>query len=75
MIDFYSPELKLAIEVDGGYHLDEDQKIYDQERQRIFESIGIRVFRCTNDEIFSDIDLVVKQIKKEISAHSCSSPL
>lgn len=27
VIDFYSPVLKIAIEVDGGYHLKDDQKI------------------------------------------------
>ncbi|MEA3494092.1 MAG: endonuclease domain-containing protein [Candidatus Margulisiibacteriota bacterium] len=74
IIDFYSPDLKTAIEVDGGYHLEEDQKIYDKERQYIFESIGIKVLRFTNNEIFSDINQVVEKINKETSITSLSSP-
>lgn len=74
IIDFYSPGLKIAIEVDGGYHLEEDQKIYDRERQNIFESIGIKVLRFTNDEIFLDIDSVLGQIVKESSITTLSSP-
>lgn len=74
IIDFYSPDLKMAIEVDGGYHLEYDQKIYDEERQRILESIGIKILRFTNDEVFSDINHVVKEISKETSISSLSSP-
>lgn len=74
IIDFYSPELKTAIEIDGGYHLEEDQRVYDKERQRIFESIGIKVLRFTNDEVFSNIDSVLDQIRKESSITTQSSP-
>ena len=75
VIDFYSPELKMAIEVDGGYHSGEDQKVYDRERQRIFESIGIKVLRFKNKEVFLSIDRVVRSIGKAAQKHSRSSPL
>ena len=34
VIDFYSPEIKLAIELDGGVHNEPNQKAYDPERQK-----------------------------------------
>lgn len=36
IVNFYCPELKLAIEVDGGVH--EDIDIYDNKRQKELES-------------------------------------
>lgn len=39
--DFYCHQLKLVIEVDGGYHADTDQKIKDEERTKALEEVGI----------------------------------
>ena len=66
VLDFYSPEIKLAIEIDGGYHSKEDQVFYDSERQKLIQSLGIKFLRIKNDDIFSDIDNVVRKIKENI---------
>lgn len=58
VVDFYCPMLRLAIEIDGDCHLEDDAKIYDIERQRLLESLGITFLRFSNDEIFGDIDKV-----------------
>lgn len=50
MLDFYCPELKLAIEVDGDSHFEAGE--YDRERQRYIESLGIRMLRFTNRGMF-----------------------
>jgi very-short-patch-repair endonuclease len=42
VIDFYCPEKKLAIEVDGGSHFVEEAEAYDGERQSVIEQFGIR---------------------------------
>jgi len=54
VLDFYCPELKLAIEVDGDSHFAAGE--YDRERQRYIESLGIRVLRFTNREVFERLD-------------------
>jgi len=66
VIDFYSPEIKLAIEIDGGYHSDKDQAFYDSEREKLIQNLGIQFLRFKNDDIFSNIDKVLKKIKKNI---------
>jgi len=68
VIDFYSPELKLAIEVDGRYHTEEDQIIHDKKRQFIIESIGIEFLRFTNEEIYSQIAKVIDKIYQKIAS-------
>ena len=45
ILDFYCPEKKLAIEVDGGQHSEDNQMVYDQNRTAILEKDGIRVLR------------------------------
>ncbi len=45
IIDFYCPELKLAIEIDGNSHFVEGAETRDRERQQIIESYGIKFLR------------------------------
>jgi very-short-patch-repair endonuclease len=49
IIDFYCPELKLGIEVDGPIH--STQRHYDQLRDSLLEEKGIKIFRLTNEEV------------------------
>ncbi len=62
VIDFYCPELKLAIEIDGDSHIDAME--YDNNRQKYIESFGIKFLRFTNLEIYENLDKVVEEIKK-----------
>jgi very-short-patch-repair endonuclease len=48
VIDFYSPEIKLGIELDGDSHFEEGRREYDQRRQAFIESFGIRIIRFVN---------------------------
>lgn len=58
--DFYSPQLRFVIEVDGKTH-DAD---YDARRDAIFRSLGIEVLRVTNEDVFQRIDVVRDAITK-----------
>ena len=51
VLDFYAPEVRLAVEVDGGVHCLADQKEYDEFRQQLVEQHMIEFVRFTNDEI------------------------
>ena len=65
VLDFYSPKLKLAIEIDGDYHLEPEVQIYDKERQEFIEALGIKFLRFTNDEIFNEPDKILHIIEVE----------
>lgn len=62
--DFYCHRLKLIIEIDGGYHFTKEQIQKDEERTKILEFNGVNVIRFSNDEVLSNIDNVLNEIKK-----------
>jgi len=64
--DFYCHEAKLLIEVDGGYHDEEEQWEYDTGREKELENLGIRVIRFTNDEVEQNLEGVVEVIQKQL---------
>jgi len=66
IIDFYSPQLKLAIEIDGNIHDLPEQKLRDADRQNYIESFGITFLRIRNEEIFENINIVFMKIEEQI---------
>lgn len=64
VIDFYCPVLKLAIEIDGGYHLAEGALEYDKIRQQYIESYGIRFLRFSDKEVIDNLPKIVKRISQ-----------
>ena len=67
IIDFYCPELKLAIEVDGESHFTRAAREYDRQRQDHIEAFGIRFLRITNIDILENIGGVLDEIANNIS--------
>ena len=61
--DFYCHSLKLVIELDGEIHNTKENKEHDKSRTYELEKYGITVIRFTNNEIFTNIEAVIKQIK------------
>jgi very-short-patch-repair endonuclease len=66
VLDFYCPELNLAIEVDGYSHESEEAKKYDAERQKIIEDYEVRFLRVSDDEVHGNIGIVLDKIRSEI---------
>jgi very-short-patch-repair endonuclease len=66
IVDFYCKPLKLVIEVDGGYHFEEEQKIKDEERQRILEELSLDFLRFHDEEIRKDMAQVLQKIREYI---------
>jgi len=66
IVDFYCPEIKLAIEIDGDSHFQGDAPVYDQDRQEQIESLGLKVVRFTNDQIFDSLEDVINEIRKSL---------
>jgi 5-methyltetrahydrofolate--homocysteine methyltransferase len=61
--DFVCIEKRVIIEVDGGIHLNSEQKNKDFERTRILNTQGWDVVRFSNEEILESTIIVVKKIK------------
>ena len=62
ILDFYCLELKLAIEIDGAHHVDEDQADYDALRTEALNAQGITVVRFTNQQVFHEFEFVLQTI-------------
>jgi very-short-patch-repair endonuclease len=56
VLDFYSPQLKLAIDIDGDSHFIPGAEEQDKARREHMEAFGSRFLRFTNDEIYINID-------------------
>ena len=68
IVDFYSAQAKLVIELDGSGHYTEEGKQYDEERTKFLSEYGLKVVRISNTEIHKNfksvceyIDILVKQ--------------
>lgn len=66
-VDFYCPELKLAIEIDGESHFVDGALQRDQIRQSFIESAGISSLRFTNRDIYDRLEGVIEKILEKIS--------
>jgi very-short-patch-repair endonuclease len=66
IVDFYCRRLKLVIEVDGGYHYEEEQILVDKRRQMMIEDMGLHFIRFHDEEIRKDMPQVLEKIKEYI---------
>ena len=64
--DFYVPQLRLVVELDGSQHYSAEGRQYDEIRTKSFESIGIQVIRFANHEVYSALDRVLHRIRATI---------
>ena len=66
ILDFYCPELRLCIEIDGKIHDTPKNQQKDKERTRFLNQNRIDVLRFRNEEIENNIEDVIKVIKEYI---------
>jgi very-short-patch-repair endonuclease len=64
ILDFYCPEKKLAIEVDGGGHFTDEAIVADGKRQAFIERFGIRFLRITNTDVRKNLHGVLVEIEE-----------
>jgi very-short-patch-repair endonuclease len=60
VLDFYCDAQRLAIELDGGQHLDD--MVRDVRRDAFLRGHGIRVLRFWNDVVFKETENVLEAI-------------
>ncbi|MFA4975489.1 MAG: endonuclease domain-containing protein [Candidatus Paceibacterota bacterium] len=66
ILDFYVPEIKFGIELDGSIHNIKENKEYDKERTEYLRSKNIKILRFQNSEIENNLDMVLNKIKEKI---------
>lgn len=63
IVDFLIFDRWLVVEVDGGYHSTEKQKLKDAAKTEFLQSKGYRVLRFTNETVFQSGALVINSIR------------
>ena len=68
IVDFYCSSAKLAIELDGGQHYEEEGIIYDRNRAEHIAGFGVDILRYSNldidrhfNDVCTDIDTNIKK--------------
>jgi very-short-patch-repair endonuclease len=62
IVDFFAPNGKLAVEVDGSQHTEKGHAVRDRQRDDYLANLGIRVLRFNSREVLKDTDAVIDAI-------------
>jgi very-short-patch-repair endonuclease len=75
VVDFFAPDSRIVIEIDGDSHYEDDAIEYDKIRTNYFESCDITVIRFTNKEVMKNLEgvLIIIAEKASVSARIPSS--
>ena len=77
IVDFYSPQAKLIIELDGSQHFEDKEMEYDKARTEFLEKYGLTVIRIPNNLInrqFKEVCEYIDNYIKEMHIQSPQSP-
>ena len=67
IVDFFSPDHQLIVELDGGIHAETEQAKYDAGRSVELEKLGYRLIRFPNDEVLNSLPSVLQQIQTALT--------
>ncbi len=68
ILDFYCPQEKLAVELDGAGHFTASGNLHDAARTEYLNAASIRVIRFENKLIWSDLDSVLHSIESHFKS-------
>jgi very-short-patch-repair endonuclease len=71
--DFYCPNLRLVIEIDGEIRAEKGIQKYDEGRTGELERFGIKVIRYISNQILHDSNLVLEKINALIKELTTTS--
>jgi len=63
IVDFYCPSERLIVELDGAWHFHIDRQNKDYERTLQLETLGFKVVRFENKEVFENLVSLLNEIK------------
>ncbi len=73
--DFVCLEKKLIVEIDGGYHNEAEQIIYNEARENWLKEFGFDIIRFTNEQVLENISFVKNAISQKLKLILTSSSL
>ena len=68
VVDFYCPECKLAIELDGEGHFNSFKAEYDARRTAYLNRHNVQVLRIENRAVFDNLQAVLEIIRGQTAA-------
>ena len=74
ILDFFCHELMLGIELDGITHQFEDVQIKDRKKESRMNELGIDILRFKDEEVYSDIENVLRTIENYIIKYEKTHP-
>jgi len=74
IVDFYAPEAKIVVEVDGSQHMKNEQVARDLQRDAFLASQGLRVLRFDDLQVLKEIEGVMEVIVQAISGSLEGNP-
>jgi len=74
IVDFYCPDAKLVIEVDGGQHYQNEGREYDKERDAFLKGLELKVLRFSNLDVLKNIAGVMDRIEQVMGEDKSHSP-
>ena len=66
IVDFYRPDAKLVIEIDGGQHYSEPGMAKDAERDSHLTDLGLTVLRFSAREVYTNTEGVLESIYERL---------
>lgn len=67
IVDFYCPNKKLIVELDGSQHGEEKAEVYDEKRTNYLRQLGCTVLRFWNNEINTNLEGVLMKIEEAVN--------
>ncbi|MEW6418148.1 MAG: endonuclease domain-containing protein [Nitrospirota bacterium] len=74
VLDFYCPKEKLCIELDGTAHYTDEGYEYDIARTEYLRTMGIRVLRFENKDVFENAEGILEEIRKNFLKQTTPTP-
>jgi len=74
ILDFYCPAMRLAVEIDGGQHLQSENLEYDEARSEYLQAQGIDVIRFWNHEVLHNMRGVLIKLSEAVTPPALPLP-
>ena len=71
IVDFYIPEKKTVIEVDGRQHSSQEHLQEDKQRDLALSAWNIKVLRYSNESICKSFSVVAQEILRHLDLNFC----
>jgi very-short-patch-repair endonuclease len=70
IVDFFCPECRLAVELDGDGHISIQGEELDARRTEFLSRFNVKVIRFENKEVFESLDFVLEEIRQNLKRSS-----